>query len=103
MVSRNPPRCLRRFSDCSARRSAISRVVSAASPVHPRNVEQASSGAQEVTDNITVVSDMAGRTGEAADTTREMADRLAEQSENLRKQLGGFLDTIEKLLYTAKK
>jgi len=68
-----------------------------------RNVEQASSGAQEVTDNITVVSDMAGRTGEAADTTREMADRLAEQSENLRKHLGGFLDTIEKLLYTAKK
>ncbi|WP_286792792.1 methyl-accepting chemotaxis protein [Thalassospira sp. UBA4513] len=68
-----------------------------------RNVEQASSGAQEVTDNITVVSDMAGRTGEAADTTRDMASRLADQSESLRNQLGVFLDTIEKLLYTAKK
>ncbi|NIZ00435.1 methyl-accepting chemotaxis protein [Thalassospira lucentensis] len=68
-----------------------------------RNVEQASNGAQEVTDNISVVSDMTSRTGDAADTTSEMASRLAEQSENLRNKLGGFLDTIEKLLFTAKK
>ncbi|MCC9620900.1 methyl-accepting chemotaxis protein [Thalassospira sp. MA62] len=68
-----------------------------------QNVEQVAGGTREVTENINVVSDMAGRTGDAANTSRDMADHLAEQSESLRIKLGGFLDEIEKLLYTAKK
>ncbi|RCK54266.1 chemotaxis protein [Thalassospira profundimaris] len=67
------------------------------------NVEQASGGAREVTDNISVVSDMTSQTGQAAQTTREMATDLARQAESLRSQLGSFLDNITKVLYTSER
>ena len=94
------------IDDLAARADLISTNVetqTALSSDMTHNVEQASGGAREVTDNITVVSNMTTQTGQAAQTTREMAADLSRQAENLRGQLGGFLDNITQLLYTAAR
>jgi methyl-accepting chemotaxis protein len=94
------------IDDLAARAGLISTNVetqTALSSDMTHNAEQASGGAREVTDNITVVSNMTTQTGQAAQTTREMAADLSRQAENLRGQLGGFLDNITQLLYTAAR
>jgi len=55
------------------------------------NVEQASAGAGEVTDNILGVSEIADETGRYAGAVRRSADGLAGQAQTLSNQVSEFL------------
>ena len=60
-----------------------------------RNVEQASTGTQEVTANITGVSQAANDTGSAASQVLASARELAQQSESLKKVVTAFLVNVK--------
>jgi methyl-accepting chemotaxis protein len=59
-----------------------------------RNVQQAATGTQEVTSNITGVSDAAQQTGAAAEQMKAAAGQLSEQSSALRHEVETFLKDI---------
>ena len=70
-------------------------------PLHQRlaisasqNVQQAAGSTQEVTSNISGVSEAAGTTGKAADQMLDATETLSHQSESLRGQVENFLAGI---------
>jgi methyl-accepting chemotaxis protein len=60
-----------------------------------RNIQQAASGTQNVSNNIVGVSSAANETGETASDVLQSSDGLAAESEALSNEVGRFLARIK--------